>query len=122
MRKLLVMKGLYYLKGSNLPYSGLHETYWDNGVLKETGDIKEGLKQGLWRYFFANGILHEVGFYKQGRANGHWKIYYADGQISADLHYRDDRLDGYCEYFHQDGSSDEVVLNNLDERLKTLCS
>ena len=119
-RKLILRKKLFFIEGSNIPFSGSHEAYWDNGLLRESGDIKEGLKDGLWRSYFENGILFEVGFYKEGRANGHWKIYYPDGQLSADLHYRDDKLDGYCEYFHQDGSTEEVVLYSLDEPLKTL--
>ena len=110
---------LYYAEGETEPFSGYHEEYWESGVLKETGDYKDGLKEGLWRCYFENGILFEVGLYKSGKVEGHWKLYFPDGQLSADLHFRDGKLDGYCEYFRADGSSEEIILYRLDEKIET---
>ena len=117
---LIKKNKLYYVEGETQPFSGYHEDYWDNGVLKETGDYKEGLKDGLWRCYFENGILFEVGLYKIGKVEGHWKVYFPDGQLSADLHFKDNKLDGYCEYYRDDGVSQEIVLYHNDQRIETL--
>ena len=74
---------------------GLIEWYYENGQLEKKGNYKEGLREdGLWEYFYKNGQLLEKGNFKDGRKDGTWEYFYKNGQLSSKGNWKDNNPDG----------------------------
>ena len=82
---LVLRKGLYYKKFTDVPFSGdikgrisggfingkfdgLFVHYWENGQLQTKGIYKDGKKEEKWVYFFPDGSVFEslTGTFKNG--------------------------------------------------------
>ncbi|MGV8946365.1 MAG: toxin-antitoxin system YwqK family antitoxin [Lutibacter sp.] len=62
----------------------IEKKYYSNTTtLKETGNLKNGLKDGIWNTYYENGKLETVGNYTAGEKNGEWKVYFDTGQLAA---------------------------------------
>mgnify|MGYP002633082825 CR=1 FL=1 len=57
--------------------------YSDTITLKETGNLKNGLKDGIWETYYENGKLETVGNYTDGEKKGEWKVYFDNGKLAA---------------------------------------
>jgi len=53
-------------------FNGYVKNYYDNGVLMNEGQMKEGLPSGVWKYYDPYGKLNQVGEYVLGKRNGRW--------------------------------------------------
>ena len=42
------------------------KTYHDNGNLKSIGSLKDGKKEGEWKYYLENGKLEKIEHYEKG--------------------------------------------------------
>tara|TARA_B100000427_G_C15257227_1_gene484910 strand:+ start:230 stop:697 length:468 start_codon:yes stop_codon:yes gene_type:complete len=42
----------------------LHQTFWDNGNLKEEGYLKNGVRNGPWKHFNEDGSLQSDSYYQ----------------------------------------------------------
>ena len=65
-KNLVMRNDLYYKKFTNLPFSGLVESYHENGQLKTTGQIINGKKNALWEKYYANGREKAIGACRRG--------------------------------------------------------
>jgi hypothetical protein len=62
----------------------IEKKYYSNTtILKETGNLKNGLKDGIWETYYENGKLETVGNYAEGENKGEWKVYFDNGQLAA---------------------------------------
>ncbi|MGV8946367.1 MAG: toxin-antitoxin system YwqK family antitoxin [Lutibacter sp.] len=62
----------------------IEKKYYSNTtILKETGNLKNGLKDGIWETFYENGKLETVGNYTDDEKNGEWKVYFDNEQLAA---------------------------------------
>ncbi|MCR9171488.1 MAG: hypothetical protein NXI10_03280 [bacterium] len=52
--------------------NGYVRNYYDNGVLQNEGQMKDGLPTGLWKYYDPFGKLNLMGSFVQGKRNGRW--------------------------------------------------
>ncbi len=52
--------------------NGYVRNYYDNGVLQNEGQMKDGLPTGLWKYYDPFGKLNLMGTFEQGKRNGRW--------------------------------------------------
>lgn len=52
--------------------NGYVKNYYDNGVLQNEGQMKDGLPVGVWKYYDPFGQLNKVGEYVMGKRNGRW--------------------------------------------------
>ena len=52
--------------------NGYVRNYYDNGVLQNEGQMKNGLPTGLWKYYDPFGKLNLMGSFEQGKRNGRW--------------------------------------------------
>jgi antitoxin component YwqK of YwqJK toxin-antitoxin module len=48
------------------------KNYYDNGVLMNEGQVKNGLATGVWKFYDPYGQLNMVGEYVLGKRNGRW--------------------------------------------------
>lgn len=85
MKKLILLFVLAFI----IPISAqVEKIYFKDGVtLKETGNIKNGFKDGKWEEFYDNGKLKTSGNYTNDERNGKWKIYFDNGQLAAVGYY-----------------------------------
>ena len=90
----------FYSLNSEKPYSGhVFEPFW-NGQFSMEGKIKNGKKDGLWKYYHENGQLQEEETYKDDELDGPYKDYSpnGNGQIQSEGTYKDGELIDSKEY------------------------
>ena len=71
---LVKREGLYYLKISNVPFTG------EVTGLRQ-GSIADGKRSGPWVGYHYNGRLEYKGSFINGTKNGPWVSYWPDGQL-----------------------------------------
>ena len=62
--------GLYYKKYARVPFSGIVESFWENGQLKYRGSMERGELNGCFERFYDDGRLNWRENYKDGRLHG----------------------------------------------------
>ncbi len=67
-------------------HHGLYINYYPNGLAKDSGYYKNGLKDGFWLHRQADRSF-VTGAYKNGVRNGDWKTYAATGKITGIILY-----------------------------------
>ena len=82
---------------------GYVSRYPDGNVLY-VGKIKDGKKEGIWKYYYPNGALHEVITFKNGERNGNSRKLDQYGVIINETTYKNNILDGPYLEFYEDGS------------------
>jgi antitoxin component YwqK of YwqJK toxin-antitoxin module len=102
--ELVERDGLYYEKGSDVPFTGMVKSLYENGQLMDKGNFKDGEPDGPWVFYHENGQLSEKGNYKDGSRDGPWVEYYENGQLWAKGNFKDDKRDGPWEFYEKDGT------------------
>ena len=93
--------------------AGRESTFFETGKRGNTtvtGSMKNGLKEGLWRYFDATGRLVMEEYYKEGKLNGIFSSYYISGKLFGFGVYSDDKRHGEFLIFNPDGSLNETRI------------
>ena len=88
----------------------LEKKYFKDGVtLKETGNLKNGFKDGKWEEFYENGKLKTTGNYTNDERNGEWKIYFDNGQLAAVGNYTSTKFPtpGTWKFYSKEGVEQE---------------
>ena len=76
----------YTLDGE--PYTGRIEIkFEDSDDIKVIGYILKGLKSGEWYYFYENGKIKEAGQMKYDKLEDMWYTYHKNGNIHTENHY-----------------------------------
>lgn len=71
--------GLFYMVNDNEPFTGEIISYV-SGKVEFEGEVKNGLKEGLWIYYYANGQKEMEGMYKDGLKEGTWSYWAENGE------------------------------------------
>jgi len=71
--------GLFYMVNDNEPFTGEIISYV-SGRIEFEGEVKNGLKEGLWIYYYANGQKEMEGMYKDGLKEGTWSYWAENGE------------------------------------------
>jgi hypothetical protein len=58
-----------------------YEEFYDDGILKLTVEVKNGLKNGELKVYYPNGEIKIRGKYKSDKPVGKWKYYSEDGEL-----------------------------------------
>ena len=103
--------GFYYKKFNSFypldflyRFTGMVETYYENGNLRNKVNYKDGEPKGLIEWYYENGQLEKKGNYKEGlREDGLWEFYYKNGQLSSKGNWKDNNPDGLWEEYHRNG-------------------
>lgn len=123
LKELEKTDGFWRKKGTNIPYSGTFEEFFDSGELKGTGSFKDGLVDGLRimynedgtkrversysaglshgmsSEFYEDGKLKQEGEFVKGKENGVWTIYWQNGNVKAVITFKNGIQQGdYFEY------------------------
>ena len=108
---LVQREGMFYLKFSDIPFSGELE-----GI--QQGLVSEGKKQGQWLEFWITGQLKNKGEYKNGKKNGLWLLFFTNGQLMGKGNYLEDREDGEWQYYLRDGTINQETSGNYKDGRK----
>ncbi|MBX9783607.1 MAG: hypothetical protein K2X48_09970 [Chitinophagaceae bacterium] len=68
-------------------HHGLFINYFQNGLAKDSGYYKEGLKEGVWIYRLSENGNWWRGMYQHGLKQKEWKMYNAAGELKAIVFY-----------------------------------
>lgn len=68
--------------------------YFENGIVKSSGNFTNNLENGTWQFFFNNGKKEQSGIYKNGKFSGNWQWYYPNGNIKREEEYFEGREEG----------------------------
>lgn len=58
-----------------------HEEYYENGDLKLSVEVKDGLKNGDLKFYHENGEIYIKGEYEDDEPTGKWKYYDEEGEL-----------------------------------------
>ena len=106
MDDLFEIKGIYYNKFTEVPFTGKIDgkttgsfkngkrdgswlDYWENGQLQSKTNHKNGKLEGSWVSYHLNGQLRDKGQYKNGLKEGSWVSYFGNGQLRSKGNYKD---------------------------------
>lgn len=64
-------------------------SYFENGKMEYSGEYKDGVEHGTWKYYFEDGTLRAEENWKEGVEEGEWREYHPDGQLKSAFLYRD---------------------------------
>ena len=73
-------------------HHGLFMNFYSNGVAKDSGYYKDGLRDGLWNEYYPNGLVSAAGAYISGYKNSGWKYYNKDGRLTMLAEYKHGKL------------------------------
>jgi len=65
--------------------------YFSNGAVKDSGNYKNGLPEGLWIKWTDDKQFYWEGFYQHGMKNKEWKLYSANNKLIRIVAYRHGR-------------------------------
>lgn len=74
-------EGVYFVVGSNQPYSGEIVTHYDSGEIESRFSLKQGIRHGLSQHFFEDGRLAAESNYFEGVRNGKSRHYHVNGRL-----------------------------------------
>ena len=77
-------------------------SYFDNKILHELGNEKNGKKEGNWTEFYNTGLVNSKGSYNLGEKNGHWNLYMPDGSYKSGS-FKNSKLIGNWTYYDENG-------------------
>ena len=78
---LYLKESVFYDKNTNLKYTGFVNSFYKNGKKKESGQLLNGQKDGLWKYWFASGNKKSEENYINGKSNGKWILWYENQNL-----------------------------------------
>ncbi len=68
--------------------AGRHDEYFENGQLKLTVGLKNGLKHGNFKEYFENGTLKIRGRYKDNNKYGNWSYFNERGELIDEKEFK----------------------------------
>lgn len=64
-------------------YQGIKKMFYENGILWELFNYKDGMLEGLNKSYYENGNLEWVENYHKGKSHGEAKDYYPNGNLQS---------------------------------------
>ncbi len=116
MKKIIVILQLSMLI---ILYSCQYKEYYDNGVLKTIGALKNKKKIGEWKYYSDNEKLYLIENYKNGIRDGQIKNYYKNGNIMFEGIIKKDGLIGKWKYYYENGQIESEGLYGINREKDT---
>jgi antitoxin component YwqK of YwqJK toxin-antitoxin module len=122
-------KGLEEVKKGNGIYTSWYE---ESTQIYETGEIREGLRNGLWKTFYeSNGNLQVEAECFNGMINGNVKYYFETGELYSDGEMLNNKQEGEWTWYFENGQvsstatfkngekeGTQVIWNELGKKVK----
>ena len=113
-KELEEREGIYYVSGSDTPYTGKSFTLNENGKKASERNFKDGKKEGLHVSWYPNEQKQRETNYKDGKEEGLHVSWHKNGQKLVEVNYKDgEEVEGSRKYWNSKGepvdSWDEAV-------------
>ncbi|MEI9919714.1 MAG: CHAT domain-containing protein [Bacteroidota bacterium] len=96
-------RALYRNSNADSTYIG----YYEDGKTNAIGNMKDGHRDGEWRFYFPTGILSDINTYADGKENGAFLSYYPDGKVRSESERRDGIMYGKAKFYFMNGNLDQ---------------
>ncbi len=83
--------------------NGLLKEFYQNGVLRRTGNFRNGRAEGIFRHYDDKGHLKSEATYQDGKLYGPTKSYYENGQLESEFNFFDNEFDGIQKVYYPSG-------------------
>lgn len=100
--KLVEKDGLYYK--NDMLYSGTHKEYFDNGNLRISMHVKDGVKDGEVILYHKDGQKKELRTYEEGNKSGKWVTWNKEGTKTGLAFYDDNKKDSTWYIWDENGT------------------
>jgi antitoxin component YwqK of YwqJK toxin-antitoxin module len=140
LSQLINKNGQYFISDELIPYSGLTLSYFKNGTIKYVGNIKNGMKHGVWLRYLNGSIWKEnylkgklegpwewmrndgkiwsLGTYKNNKKEGKEKHYYSNGQVYYEGQYSNGKQVGLWKYYDKAGKLVSEIFYGIGQEVK----
>ena len=81
----------------------VREDRFDDGALRRSGELVDGLQEGEWSFYYASGRLRARGSYRGDVPDGEWTYWYEDGTKEMHGTYRNERQHGDWSVWYPNG-------------------
>lgn len=78
--------------------------FFSDGAIRSEGAMRNGRREGLWRFYFANGLPQVEATYLHGREQGAYTVYRESGIPYYRGQYVDGRRVGTWELYNEEGT------------------
>ena len=96
-------ESIWYLIGSDTPYTGKAYRLHENGQKWIENNLKDGKGEGLWVRWHENGQKEQEGNIKDGKQNGLQTHWHENGQKFYEGNYKEGKRDGLFVSWHKNG-------------------
>ena len=96
-------ESIWYLIGSDTPYTGKSFELYDNGQKRWEGNFKDGKADGLSVMWFENGQKESEANFKDGKPDGLGVAWHENGQKRNEVTFKDGTFDGLEVVWHENG-------------------
>ncbi|AYD46405.1 toxin-antitoxin system YwqK family antitoxin [Arachidicoccus soli] len=86
--------------------------YYLNGKVYSQGTIKNGKRNGYWKFWNLNGNEAREGNFVDGKPDGTHKYWYEDGHLRGIGNWKDGVYDGEWNIYNEDGTKTTQVYKN----------
>ena len=86
------------------------KSFYKNGNLKYSLELKNGIENGAFKQYYENGVLEIEAFYKNGKLEGIRKDYYKSGKLEVEGLQKNGKPDGCTYVYNEDGSLKKEIL------------
>ena len=97
-------EGIYYLVGSDTPYTGKATSLYENGQKWSEANFKDGKLDGLAVGWHENGQKESEVNFKDGKFHGLWTEWHKNGQKKSERNYKDGKeVEDSAKYWNSKG-------------------
>ncbi len=95
-------------------FTGSCKTYYEEGNLKETFELKSGAIEGEFILYYKNGQSHKKTQYKNGTPTGEVEVFYEDGSVSKHVINNTTTQTSCEEVFYPNGILEKRIYRSLE--------
>ena len=93
----------FYLKGSDILYTGKAFSFYKNGQKSREINFKDGKEDGNTITWYENGKLSVASNYKDGKKDGVTVLWYENGQKQGEANFKNGKKVGLFVMWHENG-------------------
>ncbi len=84
----------------NIPYNGICQSFYLDGVLKSKEEYFKGIDHGKWIFYFRDGSIQTQGEFKLGKRIGKWEYFFENGRTWKINYYNNsgNKINVWVEY------------------------
>ena len=105
--QLFQKNNFYYKKNQSKPYTGPIFSLYPNGKKKNSGNLINGGKDGLWTEWYQNGKIKAEEYYKDGKADDIWVSWHENNKLKLKGTFKDGKANGLRTEWYQNGQKKE---------------